>query len=90
MDFSLLMAGLVIKAINHEAVSALPNAPVIAPRPAGRTRRRLARVRAVLASRLHRAAWAIEPDFATYQGEPDIQSGGQQPHTAGLKRTVEQ
>jgi hypothetical protein len=47
MDFSLLMAYAVINTVNHEAVSALPNAPVIDPRPAGRTRRRLVRLQAL-------------------------------------------
>ncbi|WAH97494.1 hypothetical protein [Arthrobacter sp. MMS18-M83] len=75
MDFSLMMACAVIKSINHEARSALPNAPVIAPRPAGRTRRRLVRLQALLARLLHRAAWAIEPHFAKYQGSPMLNQG---------------
>lgn len=72
MDFSLLMAYAFINTVNHEAVSALPNAPVIAPRPAGRTRRRLARLQALLASLLHQAAWAIEPHSANYHGSPTL------------------
>ncbi|MCX2748874.1 hypothetical protein OOZ51_13780 [Arthrobacter sp. MI7-26] len=72
MDFSLMMACAVIKSINHEALSALPNAPVIAPRPAGGARRRLVRLRALLARLLHQAAWAIEPHFAKHQGSPEL------------------
>ena len=75
MDFSVLMASTVIKTINHEALSALPNAPVIAPRPAGRTHRRLVSAQAILASLLHQAAWAIEPHFSKYQGSPTLTQG---------------
>jgi hypothetical protein len=75
MDFSLMMACAFLKTINNEALSALPNAPVIAPRPAGRTRRRLVRLQALLASLLHRAAWAIEPHFANYQGSQALNQG---------------
>ncbi|MFE4835780.1 hypothetical protein ACFRAU_14010 [Arthrobacter sp. NPDC056691] len=69
MDFSLAMAAFAINAINHEALSALPDAPVVAPPPSRRplrsaasTRRRLAPLQGWLASSLHRAAWALEPD----------------------------
>jgi hypothetical protein len=51
--------------INQETRSALPNAPVIAPRPAGRTRRKVVRLRGWLASTLHRAAWTIKPERQT-------------------------
>lgn len=70
-----MMACAVINSINHEALSALPNAPVIAPRPAGRTPRRLIGLKALLASFLHRAAWAIEPHFAKHQGSPTLNQG---------------
>ncbi|MFE4545105.1 hypothetical protein [Arthrobacter sp. NPDC056727] len=69
MDFSLAMAAFAVNAINYEALSALPDAPVVAPPPSRRprrsaesARRRLATLRGWLASSLHRAAWALEPD----------------------------
>jgi hypothetical protein len=62
MDFSLMMACAVINTMTHEGRSALPNAPVVAPRSSGRARRRLARLQGRLASALHQAAWAIEPN----------------------------
>jgi len=68
MEFSLAMAAYAISAINHEARSALPDAPVVAPRHTGRTRRRLARLKGRLANILHQAAWAIEPDPRTEAG----------------------
>jgi hypothetical protein len=70
-----MMACAFLKTINNEALSALPNAPVIAPRPAGRTRRRLVRLQALLASLLHRAAWAIEPRSANYHLSPALNQG---------------
>jgi hypothetical protein len=75
MDFSLAMAAFAINAINHEALSALPDAPVISPPPSRRprrsaafTRRRLAALKGWLASSLHRAAWALEPDAHAVTG----------------------
>ena len=65
MDYSLMMACVLINATNQEARSALPDAPVVAERRAGHARRRLARLRGWLASLLHQAAWAIEPDPLT-------------------------
>lgn len=65
MDFSLVMASLVINTMNHEGRSALPDAPVVAPPRTGRTRRRLTHLRGWLASVLHQAAWAIEPEPPT-------------------------
>lgn len=62
MDYSLMMACLVINTLNHEARSALPNAPIVTERPARHAHRRMARLQGWLASVLHRAAWAIEPD----------------------------
>src|SRR5688500_1228081 len=69
MEFPLAMAAYAISTMNHEARSALPDAPVVAPPPPGRpsrcaafTRRRLAPLKGWLAGALHRAAWAIEPD----------------------------
>ncbi|WP_157372150.1 hypothetical protein [Arthrobacter sp. Soil736] len=68
MEFSLAMAAYAINTINHEARSALPDAPVVAPRLTGRTRRRLARLKGRLANILHQAAWAIEPEPRTETG----------------------
>ncbi|KRE80848.1 hypothetical protein [Arthrobacter sp. Soil762] len=65
MDNSLMMAWAVIHLINNDSRSALPDAPVVAPRQAGRARRRLARFQRRLASFLHEAAWAIEPEPRT-------------------------
>ncbi|WP_285723869.1 hypothetical protein [Psychromicrobium xiongbiense] len=62
-----MMACVVIKSVNPEALSALPNAPVIAPAPARHARGRTLRLQAGLASLLHRLAWAIEPRPATRQ-----------------------
>jgi hypothetical protein len=70
MDFSLAVAACAIKTMNHEACSALPDAPVVAPSPRprwpGRTaafaRRRLAPLNAWLAGALYRAAWELQPD----------------------------
>ncbi|WP_254752334.1 hypothetical protein [Pseudarthrobacter humi] len=61
MDNSMMMAWVVVHLINNDSRSALPDAPVVAPRQAGRTRRRLAGFQRRLASFLHEAAWAIEP-----------------------------
>jgi hypothetical protein len=69
MDFSFVMAAYAIRTMNHEARSALPDAPVVAPPPPGQpsrsaafARRRLAPLKGWLAGALHQAAWAIEPD----------------------------
>jgi hypothetical protein len=78
MDNSLMMLVYVINTINHEARSALPDAPVVAPRRAGRTRRGLGRLKGRLASILHRAAWAIEPEPRTASG-PILERGCPQP-----------
>jgi hypothetical protein len=64
MDYS-LMAYALINKMDHEGLSALPNAPVVAERRPGRTRRRQALMHARLARVLHQAAWAIEPDPPT-------------------------
>jgi hypothetical protein len=61
MDFSLAMAAYAVSTMQHGGRSALPDAPVIAPRPAGGTRRQLSRLKGRLTSILHRTAWAIEP-----------------------------
>jgi len=61
MDYSLMMACTAVALMNNESRSALPNAPVVAARPAGRTRRMLARLQGWLARVLHQAARAIEP-----------------------------
>ena len=75
MEFPLAMAAYAISTMNHEARSALPDAPVVAPPPPGRlcrraafTRRRLAPLKGWLAGALHQAAWAIEPDLQTVSG----------------------
>ncbi len=69
MDYSLATAAYAITTTNHEARSALPDAPVVAPliprrpsRSAAFARRRLAPLKGWLAGALHQAAWAIEPD----------------------------
>lgn len=59
MDYSLAMAAYVGGSTNQEGRSALPDAPVVAPRNTARIRRRIHRFRGRLASLLHRAA--IEP-----------------------------
>lgn len=59
MDYSLMMAFAVINIVNSDALSALPNAPVVPARRAERAR--LHRLRGWLATALHQAAWAIEP-----------------------------
>jgi hypothetical protein len=68
MDFSFVMAAYAIRTMNHEARSALPDAPVVAPPPPRRpsrsaafANRRLAPLKGWLAGALHQAAWAIEP-----------------------------
>jgi hypothetical protein len=63
MDYSLMMACILINTIGQESRSALPDAPVVSVRRAGHTRRRLARLRGWLATVLHQAAWALEPDL---------------------------
>lgn len=67
-----MMACAAIKSTNPEALSALPNAPVIAPRPTGPARRWLVRLRASMAGLLHQAAWAVEPHFSKHQGSPEL------------------
>ncbi len=71
-----MLAGAVINSINHEALSALPNAPVIAPRPPRCTLRRLVRLQAMLASVLHRTAWAIETQSPSAEHGRDSHPGG--------------
>ena len=75
MDFSFVMAAYAHRTMNHDARSALPHAPVVAPQPPRRpsrsfavARRRLARLKGWLAGALHRAAWAIEPDLRAVTG----------------------
>ncbi len=70
-----MMACAVVKSVNHEALSALPHAPVIPPRPAGSTRRGLVRLRGLLARLLHGAAWAIEPRSANHRGRQTLTQG---------------
>lgn len=70
-----MMACAVVNSINHEALSALPNAPVIPPRPAGRARRGLVRLQGLLARLLHQAAWAIEPHPANHRGRQALNQG---------------
>jgi hypothetical protein len=65
MDFSLVMASMLINTMSHEGRSALPDAPVVAPPRTGRTRRRLTHLQGRLASFLHQAAWAVEPEPPT-------------------------
>jgi hypothetical protein len=70
MDSSFVMAAFANRTMNHEARSALPDAPVVAPPPppskptrsAAYGRGRLAALKRWLASALHKAAWAIEAD----------------------------
>jgi hypothetical protein len=62
MDSSMMMALVVINSMEHEARSALPNAPVVEERRAGSTPGRWVRLQGWLAGVLHHAAWAIEPD----------------------------
>jgi hypothetical protein len=61
-----MMAYILAITMNHESRSALPDAPIIVPveaaRRAGRASGSLARLQGWLASALHRAAWAIEPE----------------------------
>ncbi len=54
-----MMACAVINIVNNDSRSALPGAPVVQARPAGRLR--LTRLRGWIATALHRAAWSIEP-----------------------------
>jgi hypothetical protein len=62
MDNSLMMALTVISSLEHEARSALPDAP-IAPAPrTGSTPGRRVRLQGWLAEVLHHAARAIEPE----------------------------
>jgi hypothetical protein len=62
MDNSLMMAFLVINSMEHEARSALPDAPVATARRAGSTPGGRVRLQGWLAGVLHHAARAIEPD----------------------------
>jgi hypothetical protein len=62
MDSSLMLALTVINSLEHEARSALPDAPVVTARRACSTPGRRVRLRAWLGSVLHQAARAIEPD----------------------------
>jgi hypothetical protein len=62
MDNSLMMALLVITSLEHEARSALPDAPLVTARRAGSTPPRRVRLQGWLAGVLHHAARAIEPD----------------------------
>jgi hypothetical protein len=62
MDNSLMMAFLVINSMEHEARSALPDAPIATARRTGSTPRRRVRLQGWLADVLHHAARAIEPD----------------------------
>jgi hypothetical protein len=63
MDNSMMMmAFLVINSMEHEARSALPNAPIVEARRAGSTPGRRVRLQGWLAGVLHHAARAIEPD----------------------------
>jgi hypothetical protein len=69
MDFSFVMAAYANRTMNHDARSALPDAPVVAPPPPRRPsrsaaygRRRLSPLKGRLAGALHKAAWAIEAD----------------------------
>lgn len=67
---ALIAIALIIPIRNDESRSALPNAPVVDD---GRARRRgrLATARAWLATALHRAAWAVEPDpWTTARAHP--------------------
>jgi hypothetical protein len=67
MDYSLL-AYTLLNEVNQESRSALPGAPVVPARRTGRTRTGLSALKAWLASRLHQAAWAIEPEPPTLTG----------------------
>jgi hypothetical protein len=78
MDNSLMMLAYTINTINHEGRSALPDAPVVAPRSTGRNRRRLGRLQGGLANILHQAAWAIEPEPRT-ASRPLLDRGCPQP-----------
>lgn len=61
MEHSALIAfALIIPTLNEESRSALPNSPVVDDGRGGAPR--LASARAWLATALHRAAWAVEPN----------------------------
>ena len=62
MDNSLMLAFLVIDSMEHDARSALPDAPPAAARRAGSIPRGRVRLQGWLARVLHHAARAIEPD----------------------------
>lgn len=70
MNFSVAMLAYISARKNHEACSALPDAPVVLPGDGRRVRRGVDRIRGCVASFLHRAAWAIEP----HQGDLDWRS----------------
>jgi hypothetical protein len=62
MDNSLMMALTVINSLEHEARSALPDAPSVMARRAGSAPRRRVRLQGWLAGVLHHAARTVEPD----------------------------
>jgi hypothetical protein len=74
MDFSLI-AYTLLNDVNQESRSALPGAPVVLGRHTGRTRIRLSALKGRLASLLHQAAWAIEPQPSTLTGSRHHGSG---------------
>ena len=67
MDYSLL-GYTILNDMNHESRSALPGAPVVLGRPAGRTSARSSALKGWIANSLHQAAWAIEPQPTTLTG----------------------
>jgi hypothetical protein len=75
MDYSLMLACLLVNTMNNESRSALPDAPVIPARSTGQKRRRLARLQGRLSSALHQAAWAIEPDRQTVPRPATVSAG---------------
>ena len=67
VDYTLL-AYTLINDMNQESRSALPDAPVVPARRTGRALTRLSALNGWLASGLHQAAWAIEPQPPTLTG----------------------
>lgn len=61
MDFSLVMASMLINRMNHEGRSALPDAAVVAPPSSGRTRRQLTYLQGWLASVCTRPHGQLSP-----------------------------
>lgn len=57
-----MMACILINTMGQESRSALPDAPVVSVGRVGHTRKRLVRLQGWLATVLHQAAWALEPD----------------------------